>query len=1075
MFKHGPVYADLSVDLQDKADWNVAVLRSFDYPLNITTVAIEPITGLLSVGTTNGTIYVFGGPSVEAKLSLLEPIKVKFLQFSSSTFQLVCLDEKSQLHIWDLSTFGKPKFVVSARFANAISLTISPSHSHAFIALESGEIRTYDLLCHRKSDYRIPNMWNLFEEKTMATRINPTATLSFPIETVVHPRDLNLLFVAYSGGIILSDLTQRNTLRAYEFVLPAGAPGGPGYGHPDILTHRRPEVTAIAIHPAGHFFAVGYSDGCIAFWAVEDEDQPLLVRTVDTTNVNVADMEELEKTHEVPPPREPIYKLAWSAFSNSSDPRGGETALTILGGLVMAPGEATGLNVQWLPAFNPPEPPNPTAKQTSLHPFMRAAMQASLLPTSDFFYYTPGIPQEFFLVPRNSPHFSGHHDPTAILISVESVGNSRVVEAYQFPPSAFLASSEAVTEEVAPSGSDVVDDLESTLKSLTVNDDPHMLTLPTPLWFGSTGASQAQLLSLDRDSHALLVGSGREYPFALPLKAGAALNDESLARELRLAKYQMPRILMTLHRNLTVAIQFHDISAQLLVTTDAPIENHFPKPLHGLTIDLQALLTDAAVVKKTSPSFLEHAAVETAYLARQSLECAVQLASGEVVVYRLKPESPNPPKFTEVEDDELVSLEHVLTSEDSRFAPYFLLTTGKPVSACAISDVGFLAVAYTESLIIVDMRGPRIMLRRGRDKKKDRISIHLHPSDHTHISSLTWTISTIENDPQLRIRLIIGYISGSTEILTVLRDASSPSWRIDSDTKKVETVAHPFAQGTFILDAKTGLPIRATKEQLAQSFQPASPETNCILVAAGAKGVRSFADITGARIAKAEWGTKVGTICSVQIVEKMGSHALLAFTDTHDALAYSLPNLEYLCTLKLSITDASLSCDDTGDWIACSTNNASGIIEHAAYGTVFDFRRAYVPPDITIPKPTVPSQPQPVSLGPTSLLSSWFRFGQSMTGEQLDTLLGGPDRPIPVKETKPQVPANQQKASSVAQQAAGTQSNLYSRLQSAMGERSQMLGDLEDRFNSLEEGSKSMVTQAKRMAAEQSAKSWFGI
>jgi hypothetical protein len=295
-------------------------------------------------------------------------------------------------------------------------------------------------------------------------------------------------------------------------------------------------VTAIAIHPAGHFFAVGYSDGCIAFWAVEDEDQPLLVRTVDTTNVNVADMEELEKTYEVPPPREPIYKLAWSAFSNSSDPRGGETALTILGGLVMAPGEATGLNVQWLPAFNPPEPPNPTAKQTSLHPFMRAAMQASLLPTSDFFYYTPGIPQEFFLVPRNSPHFSGHYDPTAILISVESVGNSRVVEAYQFPPPAFLASSEAVTEEVAPSGSDVVDDLESTLKSLTVNDDPHMLTLPTPLWFGSTGASHAQLLSLDRDSHALLIGSGGEYPFALPLKAGAALNDESLARELRLAK-----------------------------------------------------------------------------------------------------------------------------------------------------------------------------------------------------------------------------------------------------------------------------------------------------------------------------------------------------------------------------------------------------------------------------------------------------------------------------------------------------------------------------------------------------------
>ncbi|KAF8215929.1 lethal giant larvae like, C-terminal-domain-containing protein, partial [Mycena galopus ATCC 62051] len=948
--------------------------------------------GLLAVGTANGAIHLFGGPSVETKLSLPDPesMKVKFLQFSNSTFQLVCLDEKNQLHVWDLSTFGKPKFVASARFDNATSLTLSPSHSHAFIALESGEIRTYDLLCHRKSEYRIPNMWRLYEDKTMAigwTQLRHRKA-PFPIETVVHPRDLNLLFVAYSSKLYsyrlsrvdsscrrynLSDLTQRNTLRAYEL------------------------VTAIAIHPAGHFFAAGYSDGCIAFWAVEDEDQPLFVRTLDATT-------------------EPIYKLAWSSFPNSSDPRGGETALTILG-------EPTGLNVQWLPAFNPSEPPNPAAPQTALHPFMRTAMQTSLLPISDFFYYTPGIAQDFFLVPRNSPHFSGQYDPTAILISIESVGDARVVEAYQFPPPTFLASS--APEEAEPSGSDVVDDLESTLKALNVNDhDPHMLRLPTPLWFGSTGVFQAQLLTLDRDSHALL--------------------------------YQMPRILLTQHRNLTLALQFHDIKS-------------LPKSLPGLTIDLQALLTEAAVVTKTSPSFLEHAAVQTAYLARQSLECAVQLVSGE-------PESPQPHQFKQAEDDELVVLQHVLTPEDSRFAPYFLLTTGNPVSACAISDVGFLAVAYTEALIIVDMRGPRVIFRRGRDKKKNRMSTTHHPSDSTSIASLTWTISTIEHDPHLHIRLIVGYVSGATEILTVLRDTNSPSWRLDTDTKKVETVAHPITHGTFIFDAKTGLRIRATKEQLAQSMDPAPSETHCILVAAGAKGARSIANITGATIAKTDWGKKTGTVYSVQIVEKMGSHALIAFTDTRDALAYSLPNLEYICTLKVPITDASLSCDDTGDWTAYTVNQASGIIDHASYGTVFDFRRAYTPPDITIPKPTVPSQPQPVSLGPTSLLSSWFRFGQSMTGEQLDTLLGGPDRPIP-KETKPLIAAaNQPTGSSVAaQQAAGVQSTLYSRLQSAMSERGQMLGDLEDRFNSLEEGSKSMVAQAKRMAAEQSAKSWFGI
>ncbi|KAJ7040330.1 WD40 containing snare-dependent exocytosis protein [Mycena alexandri] len=1078
MFKQDrTVFKDLSADLRDETDYKVATLKSFEYPLNITAVAVEPLAGLLAVGTATGTIHIFGGVSVEVKLLLPESVKVKFLQFSSSTFQIVCLDERSQLLVWDLSPVGRPKLVASAKFDHATALTLSPSHSHAFIALESGEMRTYDLLCLRKSEYRMPNMWHLYEEKTMATRMNPVSAPPFPVETVVHPRDLNLLFVAYSGGIILSDLTQRNTLRAYEFVLPAGAPGGPGYGHPDILTHRRPEVTAIAIHPAGHFFAAGYSDGCIAFWAIEDEDQPIFVRTLDEINVHLVDVDELEKTRDAPPPeREPIYKLAWSSFPNSSDPRGGQTALTILGGLVMAPGEATGLNVQWLPAFNPSEPPNPAAAtQTGLHPFMRSAMQVSLLPISDFFYYTPGIAQDFFLVPRSSPHFSGHYDPSAILISVESVGDARVIEAHQFPPPAFLASPEPVVEADDPSGS-VVDDLASTLKSMALNDDPHVLRPPTALWFGSTGVFQTQLLTLDRESHELLVAGEDAYPFSLTLKGGAAWSDESKLREIRLAKFQMPRILLTRHRNLATAVQFHDISAQLLITSDAPIANHFPKSLPGLTIDLGTLLTDASVIKKTSPT-MNHAVLQSAYLARQSLECVIQLASGEIIVYRLKTGSENPPRSPEVQDDEIVLLDHVFTSEGSRFAPYFLLTTGKPVSACAISDIGFLAVAYSDSLVVVDMRGPRVILRHGRDKKKDRMSLHLHSADSVHIASLTWTVATLENDPQLRIRLIIGHASGAAEILTIIRDTNSPAWRTDSHIHKIETVSHPLTQGTFVLDPKNGHSLRATKEQLAQSFQPTPPETHCILVTAGVKGARCFADITGSRIGKTDWGNKTGTVLSVQIIEKMGSHALLAFTDNHEVLAYSLPTLDYICTLQLPVEDASHSCDETGDWIGYTVNNASGIIDHASYGTVLDFRRAYDPPDIdfSATKPTVPSQPQPVSLGPTSLLSSWFRFGQSMTGPQLDVLLGGPDRPIPVPETKPKSTATPADASSIAQTAAGVQSSLYSRLQSAMGERGQMLGDLEDRFNSLEEGSKSMVSQAKRLAAEQSAKSWFGI
>lgn len=43
------------------------------------------------IGTTGGTIHIFGAPAVESTLSLPEPVAVKFLQFSLSNYRLVCV------------------------------------------------------------------------------------------------------------------------------------------------------------------------------------------------------------------------------------------------------------------------------------------------------------------------------------------------------------------------------------------------------------------------------------------------------------------------------------------------------------------------------------------------------------------------------------------------------------------------------------------------------------------------------------------------------------------------------------------------------------------------------------------------------------------------------------------------------------------------------------------------------------------------------------------------------------------------------------------------------------------------
>ena len=179
---------------------------------------------------------------------------------------------------------------------------------------------------------------------------------------------------------------------------------------------------------------------------MEDDVQPLLVQTLDSFHVNLVDVDVLaanpnnkEKNQVQQLTREPIFKLSWSSFSNSSDPRGGETTLTILGGLDTS--KPPGLTVFLFPAFNPTEPPSTllSPRNENLHPFFRSSMIKSLNLSKSFFYETfGGIVQDYLLIPRNSPHLAGNFDPYAILLLIESTHNARTVRAYQYPPPGFV-------------------------------------------------------------------------------------------------------------------------------------------------------------------------------------------------------------------------------------------------------------------------------------------------------------------------------------------------------------------------------------------------------------------------------------------------------------------------------------------------------------------------------------------------------------------------------------------------------------------------------------------------------------
>lgn len=140
------------------------------------------------------------------------------------------------------------------------------------------------------------------------------------------------------------------------------------------------------------------------------------------------------------------------------------------------------------------------------------------------------------------------------------------------------------------------------------------------------------------------------------------------------------------------------------------------------------------------------------------------------------------------------------------------------------------------------------------------------------------------------------------------------------------------------------------------------------------------------------------------------STLLVVYTDKREALIYSLPYLEHMHSLQihqsspeyvslssfLSITllpslHRPLSVDATGDYIEWK-RHACGLVYKERYGTLFNVRRSgpYEAPqvDLATGRKAVPSQPQPVSVGPASIIGSWLGYivSQSLSGDQIDTL-----------------------------------------------------------------------------------------
>jgi len=464
-------------------------------------------------------------------------------------------------------------------------------------------------------------------------------------------------------------------------------------------------VTCLAVHCSGHLLSVGHADGSIAFWAVEDDTKPLLVRTLEAVDVNLVDtgllennMSDHSRSNAPIDFVEPIFKLSWSSFPNSPDPRGGETILTVLGGVDSR--KPPGLTILLLPAFNPPEPPaDPPVSQGLLHPFFRKAMCDSLTPNKSFYYETHGIVQDYLLIPRTSPHFGGNFDPYSILLITES-SNMRTVEAYQFPPPGFIQIVQPIADVVEEEKDAAVEDSAAGLLSPPpppplpksprhVNHIPMSFRMPVPLLSGHAGILGGSLLSVSNDVHRDFSENPVEDGFILDLKGGNALANTSKSSELKLSKYQPHRILMTFNHDLSV--HFFDLSTQLLIPSNGDSINHeWPEHLPGLTISPNELLDDPTFVEILGDS-INNISVHSVQVAPEGLECAIALNSGDVLIYHPSSNRNNPSSLKKSTDPHIMLLTHINPKPGHRLAPYFIFTAKRgPVETFALANTGKL-------------------------------------------------------------------------------------------------------------------------------------------------------------------------------------------------------------------------------------------------------------------------------------------------------------------------------------------------------------------------------------------------
>lgn len=146
----------------------------------------------------------------------------------------------------------------------------------------------------------------------------PRYHVSPVVKLCIHPLDLGMLLITYADGAALYSMKEDKTKRYYECILPADS----------ISPARKPALTCATFSPNGEYVLIGLVDGIFSFYDYRDSEQPLQVRNLGETDMNLPRRHHLPDS--TPTGTDPILDLKWCCRQDPSD-----TFLLVAGGSAM--------------------------------------------------------------------------------------------------------------------------------------------------------------------------------------------------------------------------------------------------------------------------------------------------------------------------------------------------------------------------------------------------------------------------------------------------------------------------------------------------------------------------------------------------------------------------------------------------------------------------------------------------------------------------------------------------------------------------------------------------------------------